>query len=247
MSVIASLSIAWDTVDRPEPEPRLRWEEEQAWPHIVEAPWIFDLDLPGAVHARGHKLRSREQGTVFDPTSVANLVDGVDAIVLGPQPVPEPLNEHTARPVATALCEVFAEVAPDARLVIVTYWTGGHGRSHHLNRLPGLRGQKEFEQAARELGLAPTVMRTGWISADEPGQHAIRFSQNPIADGMLAPRDVATAILAAVEHPAARGKTFTAINAPGSSSLDDDWDAVFEALVPDLETVASGEPVLVAS
>jgi len=68
---------------------------------------------------------------------------------------------------------------------------------------------------------------------DPPGAHAITLTQDPHADGMLARSDLAAIVVAAVDVPLARGKTFAAFNQPGERS--EDWEAAFAALVPNRE------------
>jgi uncharacterized protein YbjT (DUF2867 family) len=85
----------------------------------------------------------------------------------------------------------------------------------------------------RESGPPWTIVRPTWLTDDPPGAHAITLTQDPHADGMLARSDLAATVVAAVEEPLARGKTFAAFNEPGERS--EDWEAAFAALVPDRE------------
>ena len=52
---------------------------------------------------------------------------------------------------------------------------------------------------------------------------------------MLARADLAAALVAAAEHPVARGKTFALFNEPGTPPRD--WAPVFARLTPDAESV----------
>jgi uncharacterized protein YbjT (DUF2867 family) len=137
----------------------------------------------------------------------------------------------------TPLIAAARQHAPAAHLLLVTSFAVGQP-AHPLNRVTAsLPGRLAAERALRCSGLPWTVARPTWLTDDPPGVHAIRVTQGPLADGMLARADLAGALVAATEQPLARGKTFALFNEPGEPPRD--WAPVFAALAPDPEAVAA--------
>jgi uncharacterized protein YbjT (DUF2867 family) len=182
---------------------------------------------------RGHHVRrldAREH-----PGTVADAVRGVRAIVLVPKRGDAERHAHAA---VRTLTVAARRLAPGAHLLLVSSFAVGHGPAHPLNRVTAsLPGRLAAEQALRASGLPWTVVRPTWLTDDPPGAHAVSVTQDPRADGMLARADLAVALVAAAEHPAARGKTFALFNEPGQPTHD--WASVFAGLRPDSEAVAT--------
>jgi uncharacterized protein YbjT (DUF2867 family) len=84
------------------------------------------------------------------------------------------------------------------------------------------------EQALRDSGLAYTIVRPSWLT-DEPGnRQSLRLEQGDTGDGQVSRADVAEAVMQALAHPQARGKTFELYGEPGEPP--DDWGPLFAAL-----------------
>ena len=177
---------------------------------------------------RGHRVRAL--AALDDPAAVAEAVRDARAIVLIPQRGDAERHAHGA---VRALTIAAREHSPAAHLLLVSSFAAGQP-AHPLNRVTaGLPGRLAAERALRASGLAWTVLRPTWLTDDPPGAHAVSVTQDPRADGMLARVDLAAALVAAAEHPLARGKTFALFNEPGEPPRD--WAPVFAALAPDPE------------
>jgi putative NAD(P)-binding protein len=127
--------------------------------------------------------------------------------------------------------------AAGAHLVLVTSFAVGHGDAHLLNRIVSLSGRRAAECTVRASGVSWTILRPTWLTDDPRGAHAVTLTQDRYADGMLSRADLAAAIVAAVEQPSARYKTFAVFNQPGEPP--DDWATAFAALAPDHRTHAA--------
>jgi uncharacterized protein YbjT (DUF2867 family) len=180
--------------------------------------------------ARRRRHRVRELEWPDDRPAIAEGAVRADALVLIPRGGGTSSHAHCA---SLGLITATRRVAPSAHLIIVTSFAVGHGSGHPLNRIASPPSRRDAERTARESGLPWTIVRPTWLTDDPPGAHAITLTQDPHADGMLARSDLAATVVAAVEEPLARGKTFAAFNEPGEPS--DDWEAAFAALLPDGE------------
>jgi uncharacterized protein YbjT (DUF2867 family) len=172
---------------------------------------------------RGHAvLRAPALGT---PAHLVQLA-GADAIVL------IPAGARGARATMRWACGETLRRAPGAHLLLVSSFAVGHGPRHPLGRVTG--ALPELARAERTLrgGPAPyTIVRPTWLTDDPTGAHAVTLTQDTRADGMLARADLATTLVAAVEQPSARGRTFALFNEPGEPPHD--WGPLFTALTPD--------------
>jgi hypothetical protein len=179
---------------------------------------------------RGHTVRRAHAVDSTRPDSVR--VRGADAIVLIPAGAPG------AHPITRWAYEEALRWAPAAHLLLVSSFAVGHGPRHSLGRVTGaLPGLLEAERTLRSGSAPYTVARSTWLTDDPAGVHAITLTQDPRADGMLARADLATALVAAVEHRSARGRTFALFNEPGEPPRD--WAPLFAALHPDIEAHAA--------
>jgi uncharacterized protein YbjT (DUF2867 family) len=182
---------------------------------------------------RGHHVRSLDG--LDDPATVADAIRGARAIVLIPHRGDAERHAHAA---VRTLIVAARRLAPSAHLLLVSSFAVGHGPAHSFNRVTAsLPGRLAAERALRASGLPWTVVRPTWLTDDPPGAHAVSVTQDPRADGMLARADLAAALVAAAEHPGARGKTFALFNEPGQPRHD--WASVFAGLSRDSEAVAT--------
>jgi uncharacterized protein YbjT (DUF2867 family) len=189
--------------------------------------------LAALARRRGHPVRALD--ALDDPDRVAGAVRGVRAVVLIPKRGDAERHAHAA---VRTLAVAARRHAPAAHLLLVSSFTVGHGHAHPLGRVTGaLPGLLAAERALGASGLAWTVVRPTWLTDDPPGGHAITATQDPRTDGMLARADLAAALVAAAEHPLARGKTFALFNEPGAPPRD--WATVFGNLAPDRQRVAA--------
>jgi uncharacterized protein YbjT (DUF2867 family) len=181
---------------------------------------------------RGHEVRGLQR--LDDARAVTEAVRGADAVVLIPRSGDAERHAHAA---AVSLTETARRLAPGSHIVLVTSFAVGHGAAHPLNRFASLPGRRAAERTVRASGLPWTIVRPTWLTDDPPGAHAVTLTQDPYADGMLARADLAAALVAAVEQPAAHRKTFALFNQPGEPA--DDWATAFAALAPDHGTRAA--------
>lgn len=156
---------------------------------------------------RGHRVRRLL--ALDDAATTAAAVRGAQAIVLVPHRGDTELHGHAG---ARAL---IAAADPAAHLLLVSSFAVGHGAAHPFTRVIG-PGLGAAEDALRAGGRPYTIVRAAWLTDDPPGAHALTFTQDPQADGMLARADLAATLVAAIEQAGARGTTFTAFNEPGS-------------------------------
>jgi uncharacterized protein YbjT (DUF2867 family) len=182
--------------------------------------------VSGLTERRGHAVRRAP----VPGTGSADLVQlrGADAIVL------IPAGARGAGAMTRRVLDEALRLEPGVHLLLVSSFAVGHGPRHPLGRVTGaLPDLVEAERALR-AGPAPyTIVRPTWLTDDPPGAHAITLTQDARADGMLARADLATTLVAAVEQPSARGRTFAVFNEPGEPPRT--WEASFTALTADAE------------
>ncbi|HEY5834847.1 NAD(P)H-binding protein [Streptomyces sp.] len=177
---------------------------------------------------RGHDVT--ELTDLDDRESVRDAITGADAVVVIPRRGNAWRHAHGA---VVTIAEVADEVGATPHLVLLSSFATGHGPMHPLNRTDPalLPGRAAAEDEMRNGHLPYTVVRPVWFSSDPAGSHALTFSQDPRTDGMIAREDLAATLVAAVEHPAARGTTFGLYNEPGPPLAD--WGAAFARLRQD--------------
>jgi uncharacterized protein YbjT (DUF2867 family) len=118
-----------------------------------------------------------------------------------------------------------------APVVLITGFSVGHGLAHALNTPSRLADLEAAEDLLRRAGPRYTIVRPTWLTSDPPGRYALTLTQDPFADGMVARADLARVCLAAIDEPAARGKTFAVFAEPGDPPAR--WAPRFAALAPD--------------
>jgi uncharacterized protein YbjT (DUF2867 family) len=189
--------------------------------------------VAGIARQRGRRVRSLD--ALDDPGTVADAVRNARAIVLIPKRGDAERHAHAA---VRTLTITARRLAPAAHLLLVSSFAVGHGPAHPFNRVTAsLPGRLAAERALRASGLPWTIVRPTWLTDDPPGAHAISLTQDPWPDGMLARADLAATLVAAAEHPLARGKTFALFNEPGQTTHD--WASVFAGLAPDPRAIAT--------
>lgn len=185
--------------------------------------------LVQTAHRRGISVRTLH--ALDDRSVVSDAIRDAGAIVLVPARGDAERHAHAA---IEALTEAAQRFAPMAHVLLVTSFAVGHGAAHPLTRVTAsLPGMLAAERTLRASGLAWTIVRPTWLTDDPSGAHAVRATQDPSADGMISRADLAVTLLAATEHPLARGRTFALFNEPGEPPRD--WASMFAELAPDRE------------
>jgi uncharacterized protein YbjT (DUF2867 family) len=181
---------------------------------------------------RGHEVV--RLGALDDEASLDRQLAGCAAVVL--VPLRGNVWQHTHRALL-GLAAAAARLPVPAHLVLLSSFAVGHGAAHPLNSIDPalLPARVAAERDLRASGLPYTVVRATWLTDDPPGAHAVTLTQDPCADGMLARADIAAAMVAAVEHPAARGTTFSLFNEPGPAPAPADWARALSRLRPDAD------------
>ncbi|AYG78448.1 hypothetical protein DWB77_00555 [Streptomyces hundungensis] len=183
--------------------------------------------------ARGHDVRPLTD--IEDPDSLRAALTDTDAVILVPKR--GDALRHTEQ-ATTALLREAERSASAPHIILLSSFAVGHGPAHPLNRTATslLPSRVAAEQAVRDSHLPHTIVRATWMTDDPQGSHALTFTQDAYADGMVARADIAAAIVAAVEEPAARGTTFALFNEPGAPPRD--WHTAFAALRRDTDAPA---------
>ncbi len=111
--------------------------------------------------------------------------------------------------------------------------SGGGMLGRFLNLLSGdaLKWKARGEEYLRRSGLSYTIVRPGGLTDDPGGGQGIELQQGDQGSGRIARADVAAIMVAALDNPAAMGKTFEVISS--SREQPDAWRRAFAALEPD--------------
>lgn len=176
-------------------------------------------------------------GDVTRPETLATAVAGVDAIVftLGSDEQgsrgAEAIDYGGVRNVLDAL----GENRP--RIALMTS-IGVTNRNSAYNRsTQSADWKRRSERLVRASGLEYTIVRPGWFDYNDPDQLQItmlqgdtRHSASP-ADGVIARRQIARVLVAALASAAAEHKTFELVAEHGPEQAD--LEPLFGALDPD--------------
>jgi uncharacterized protein YbjT (DUF2867 family) len=102
-----------------------------------------------------------------------------------------------------------------------------------LNLLSGdaLKWKAKGEASLRASGVPYTIVRPGGLVDEPGGQAGIRFAQGDHESGRITRADVAAVMIAALDNPAAIGKTFEVFN--DQSLAVGAWRNDFSRLQPD--------------
>lgn len=111
--------------------------------------------------------------------------------------------------------------------------SGGGMLGMFLNLLSGdaLKWKAKGEEHLRRSGLPYTIVRPGGLTDDPGGERGIELQQGDRGSGRIARADVAAIMVAALDNPAAMGKTFEVISS--SREQPDAWRRGFATLKPD--------------
>ena len=173
-------------------------------------------------------------GDVTRPETLAAAVAGVDAIVftLGS-------NGQGSRGAETVdyggvrnVLEALGDARPRIALMTsigVTYREGSYNRSTQ-----SADWKRRSERLVRASGLPYTIVRPGWFDYHSPDQQRIvmlqgdtRHTGSP-ADGVIARRQIARVLVAALASPAAECKTLELVAESGAEQVN--LEPVFAAL-----------------
>lgn len=115
-----------------------------------------------------------------------------------------------------------------------------------LNLIKGntLVWRRRAEEAIRATGLDYTIIRAGFLLNRPGGRHAVDVTQDDLSltpSRRIARADVASAFVAALQHPGASRTTFEV--AWGRGSQREDWNVFLSRLKPDAKIPPRGEAV----
>jgi uncharacterized protein YbjT (DUF2867 family) len=182
-----------------------------------------------AALARAQGREARVVETAGSAEVLRSATDGVRAIIH----IPARGVRSLADQVELVLQAHRRPGRPRPQVVLVTGFSVGHGLAHAMNTREFLQDRQRAEALLRIGGLPYTIIRPTWLTSDPPGHYAIRLSQDPLIDGMIARADLAAVCLAACDEPRARNTTFAIFAEPGEPP--DPWSALFSCLVSDRE------------
>ena len=101
----------------------------------------------------------------------------------------------------------------------------------------------EAEQVLRESGVPYCVVRPTGLKFDGWPRGRAVVSQGDVAVGRTNPSDLASVLVAALEEPAARGKTFEMFTLAGYAERRDGLGPVLEGLAPDMDDSKNAIPL----
>lgn len=191
-------------------------------------PGSLGLYVTDIAAARGHDVARLT--TLDDGPALREQLAGAAAVVLVPKRGDQHRHAHQA---TRALVTAARDLRSQPHLLLLSSFAVGHGPSHPLNRIDDalLPGRIAAERTLRSSGLPYTIVRPTWFTSDPPGEYAITLTQHERTDGMVSRADLATVLVSAIEHPAARGTTFSVFNEPGEPPAA--WADSFARLRPD--------------
>jgi uncharacterized protein YbjT (DUF2867 family) len=94
-----------------------------------------------------------------------------------------------------------------------------------------LKWKLKGEDTLRASGVPYTVVRPGGLINKPANELAVTFAQGDTTTGTISREDVALICIAAIQQPAARGKTFETFSSQESGA--NDWPALFAGLAAD--------------
>lgn len=202
----------------------------QAQGYEVRA-FVRDLDKARVVLGDNVELA---KGDVRDPDTIAAAMAGADFVISSigagrgdPENGPEQVDFKGVSNLAEAAA------AAKVRQFVLVSSSGVTQEDHFLNRVMDnvLIWKFKGEEALRESGVPYTVVRPGGLINQPGGSEALVFAQGDTTAGRIAREDVALICIAALDNPAALGKTFETFSSeePGAN----DWDAMFASLQAD--------------
>ena len=176
-------------------------------------------------------------GDLTAPDTLAQAVDGVDAIVFthgsdgGGKAGAEHIDYGGVRNLLAALG------GRSVRIALMTA-IGVTNRDGDYNRTTEAHDWKRRgERLVRASGLPYTIVRPGWFDLNKADEHQLvllqgdrRHAGNP-SDGVIARRQIAEVLVASLTCAEALRKTFELVATRGAAQHD--LDAVFASLDPD--------------
>jgi uncharacterized protein YbjT (DUF2867 family) len=196
---------------------------------------------------KSKNLRTEAQvvlGDVTHPGTLADAVDGVDAVVftLGSDGAgkmgAENVDYGGVRNVLAALGSRRARIALMTSIG-VTNRTGSYNRSTEAHDW-----KRRSERLVRASGMPYTIVRPGWFDYNGPNEHRLVLLQGDTrqagnsTDGVIARRQIAEILVHSLTSNQALRKTFELIAEAGPAPRD--FDALFSALDADLEGALDG-------
>lgn len=176
-------------------------------------------------------------GDVTSPETLAAAVAGVDGIVftLGSDGEGSRGAETVEYGGVRNLLEALGDARP--RIALMTS-IGVTNRASSYNRsTQSADWKRRSERLVRASGLEYTIVRPGWFDYHSPDQQRIvmlqgdtRHTGSP-ADGVIARRQIARVLVAALASPAAERTTFELVAETGDEQVD--LEPVFAALDTD--------------
>lgn len=198
--------------------------------HVVGEATASELQVRAVTRDRGRARRmlgdvDLVEGDLTNPASVAPALVGVDAAILthGGDSAPERVYYGAVAALLDAL--------GDRRLPIALM------SSINVTRASGpytdlMNWKRRGERLLRMSGQPYTIVRPGWFdNISGTVQRLVLQQGDTRAQGAVRCDHVAQALLAAVLHPSAQGRTVEAFSIPGDPVSD--WSALFAATHPD--------------
>jgi uncharacterized protein YbjT (DUF2867 family) len=183
-------------------------------------------------------------GDVTRPETLADAVDGVDAIVFtlgsdgGGKVGAETVDYGGVRNVLRALGSRTARIALMTSIG-VTNRTGSYNRSTEAHDW-----KRRSERLVRASGLPYTIVRPGWFDYNGPDEHRLVLLQGDTrqdgnsSDGVIARRQIAEVLVRSLGADQALRKTFELVATKGPAPKD--FDALFAPLDADPQGALDG-------
>lgn len=162
------------------------------------------------------------EGDVRDRASIDTAIRGVSAVISSigagrgdPSNGPEFVDYGGVKNLVEAAADAGVE-----QFVLVSSMGVTH-EDHALNKMFNniLIWKLKGEEAVRNSGVTYTVVRPGGLTDEPGGERALLFLQGDSGQGRIPRADVARALVAALNLPEARSKTFELISGEGSPSM----------------------------
>jgi len=183
-------------------------------------------------------------GDLTRPETLSAAVDGIDAIVFthgsdgGGKAASEAVDYGGVRNILAALG------SRTARIALMTS-IGVTNRDSSFNRSTEAHDWKRrSERLIRASGMPYTIVRPGWFDYNGPDEHELlllqgdkRHSGTP-QDGAIERRQLAEVLVRSLTSDQAVRKTFELVSTKGPAQ--DDFDALFGKLEPDLPSALDG-------
>jgi uncharacterized protein YbjT (DUF2867 family) len=173
-------------------------------------------------------------GDVREIDSIRPAMQGIDYVISA---IGSSRSDPTNNPEAVDFGGVrnLADAASEAsiRQFVLVSSSGATQEDHFLNKNFDniLNWKFKGEEALRASGVGYTIVRPGGLVNTPGGEFSIVFAQGDTTTGRISREDVALICIAALQQPAALGKTFETFN--GETTGANDWPALFGALAKD--------------